>query len=73
VLLYVAEHGDQDDEVPCAEVIAAGAPVGYEERDLIKARNKMKHLVGTRKDGMKGGWVWFLTDHPDNNPLKPES
>jgi hypothetical protein len=70
VLGYVATHGDQDNEVPCAEVFTDGAPAGYEERDLIKARNKIKHLVGTRKDGMKGGWVWFLTDHPDNGPRK---
>lgn len=70
VLAYVAGHGDQDGEVPCAEVFTAGTPAGYEERDLIKARNKIKHLVGTRKDGMKGGWVWFLTDHPDNSQRK---
>src|ERR1700737_1751578 len=67
---YVAGHGDQDDEVPAAEVIKAGDPAGYEERDLIEACNKIKHLVGSRKDGMKGGWVWFLTVHSDNDPLK---
>jgi hypothetical protein len=55
ILAYVAGHGDQDGEVPCVEVIKAGEPAGYEERDLIKARNKSKHRVGTRKDGMKGG------------------
>ena len=45
------------------EVIAAGGPAGYEERDLIKARNKIKHLACSRKDGMKGGWVV-----PDRSP-----
>jgi hypothetical protein len=45
------------------EVIAAGGPACYEEHDLIKARNKIKHLTCSRKDGMKGGWVF-----PDRSP-----
>ena len=73
ILAYVAAHSDRDGEVPSAEVIAAGDLGGYQDRDLIKARNKIKHLVGTRKDGMKGGWVWFLTDHPANDARKPQA
>ena len=70
ILRYVATHGDQDDEVPATEIFAAGNPAGYEEADLIKARFKIRKRIATRKVGMKGGWVWFLKDHPDNESLR---
>lgn len=62
IIGYIKGHADENGEVPCREVIAAGVPAGYTQDDLVKARNKAKTMIFTRKaKGGKGdGWLWSL-------------
>jgi hypothetical protein len=66
IIAYVESHGDENDEVSSSEVIAAGHPA-FTEQDLVKARNKIKDRVLTRKAGMGRGWVWSLASKPEDS------
>jgi len=71
IIGYIEKNADQDGEVSAANLIEVGAAVGYLENDLTKARYKMRSRVGSRKVGMKGGWVWFLVDSDQGKHAKP--
>jgi hypothetical protein len=76
IIRYVGDHADADGEVPAAECITAGEPVGYEEPDLVKARGKIRNLVSSKRTGFgaQGRFMWFLTPEglQHHNPPQPE-
>jgi 5S rRNA maturation endonuclease (ribonuclease M5) len=62
IIGYIEDHGDENGEVPSREVITAGVPAGYTDVDLVKARNKAKTKILTRKakGARDDGWLWSL-------------
>ncbi|VBA60281.1 AAA family ATPase [Mycobacterium attenuatum] len=66
IISYLSSHGDENAEVASSEVIAAAQPT-FTEQDLIKARNRIKDRVTTRKAGMGRGWLWSLVPKPEDS------
>ena len=75
IIGYIQNHGDENGEVPSSQVITAGAPVGYTRDDLIKARNKAKSKIATRRVGLggDGAWMWSLPKDSSTNTTRTPS
>ncbi|OBI72713.1 AAA family ATPase [Mycobacterium asiaticum] len=65
IIGYLREHANDnaDGEVYSRDVIDAGNKVGYSEKDLIKARSRIKDKIPTRRSraGEENGWFWRLS------------
>jgi hypothetical protein len=61
------EIGGPAYEAKSAQVIDAGRTAGYTEKALVKARNRIKTQINTRRVGFgqKGEWYWQL--NPEGN------
>lgn len=73
ILEYIELFADENGEVASRDVLTQGLVEGFKESELTKARNAMRHRVGTRKTGTNGGWNWFLIREGANAQTTPAS
>jgi hypothetical protein len=73
IITYLLEEADGY-ETRSRVVIDAGKKSGYTEKELVKARNGIKHEVLTRKIGTvgdeKSGWMWRLNPEGEHAPAR---